>query len=295
MTETTTPAAVRLCLALCLVAGGCGGSGSPSAPRVAAASPPASKGATGPGALVAARDPVRRAPHAPRSSATARPAAAGATVAGKVGSTPDPLPTRPASGSAAHVARGAPSDAEVRQEVAQARKAGLALPRGDTAQSFNQSASYPTVAGGHWAFPIQPVRVAVSPGSWTLDQGVDIATGGSACGPAAVEVAITDGTVVQEGISGFGPYAPVLRVDSGPYAGWSFYYGHAAPALVQVGQRVRAGQPIAEVGCGVVGISSGPHIEIGATPPGGPPCCPGWGETASAVAALVGQLYQRSH
>jgi murein DD-endopeptidase MepM/ murein hydrolase activator NlpD len=246
----------------------------------------------GPTRLVPARDPVRRAPRAP-SSGTSASGAAG-TVPGKVGSTPDPLPTRPASGSSTHVAPGAPSDAEVRAEVAQARKAGLALPQGDTAQSFNQRPSYPTVGGGHWAFPIQPLKVAVSPGSWTLDQGVDIATGGGACGPAAVEAAITDGTVIQEGISGFGPYAPVLRVDAGPYAGWSFYYGHAAPALVGVGQRVRAGQPIAEVGCGVVGISSGPHLEIGATPPGGPPCCPGWGETASAVSALVDELYRRT-
>jgi murein DD-endopeptidase MepM/ murein hydrolase activator NlpD len=217
------------------------------------------------------------------------------TVSGKVGSTPDPLPTHPASGASSRIAPGAPSDAEVRAEVAQARRSGLALPQGDTAQSFNQRPSYPTVGGGHWAFPIQPLKIAVSPAGWTLDQGVDIATGGGACGPAAVEVAITDGTVVQTGISGFGPYAPVVRVDSGPYAGWSFYYGHAAPALVQVGQRVRAGQPIAEVGCGVVGISSGPHLEIGATPPGGPTCCPGWGETASAVSALVNALYHRSH
>lgn len=124
-------------------------------------------------------------------------------------------------------------------------------------------------SGGGFTFPL-PKGSASPPGTWTLDQGVDIAAPGG-----TPLLAVCSGTVVLHGIGGFGPWAPVLHCD-GALAGGSYvYYGHAGPAnAVAVGTHVGAGQVISEVGPGIVGISTGPHLEIGfsdgsGTPSGG--------------------------
>jgi murein DD-endopeptidase MepM/ murein hydrolase activator NlpD len=94
------------------------------------------------------------------------------------------------------------------------------------------------------------------------DDGVDIETAPD----GAAVYSITPGvvTAVASDPAGFGPDYPVIRATAGPLKGEYIYYGHVAASLVHVGQRVRAGQPIAVVGHTGDAASLGHgHVEIG--------------------------------
>ena len=118
-------------------------------------------------------------------------------------------------------------------------------------------------------FPMPKADVS-PPATWSLDDGVDIAAPGG-----TPELAVCSGTIVQHGIGGFGPSAPVLHCDS-PLAGHDYvYYGHAGPGnWTPIGTHVSQGQVISQVGDGIVGISSGPHLEIGFADSSGSPIGP---------------------
>jgi murein DD-endopeptidase MepM/ murein hydrolase activator NlpD len=75
--------------------------------------------------------------------------------------------------------------------------------------------------------------------------------------------AVTDGTVISSGpASGFGLWVRLLHP-----GGWITVYGHINRSLVHLGQKVRAGQEIAEMGSR--GQATGPHLHFEVWDPNG--------------------------
>ncbi len=142
--------------------------------------------------------------------------------------------------------------------------------------------SGPTSSGG-FTFPL-PKSAAAPPSEWSLDQGVDISAPGD-----TPEFAVCSGTIVLHGIGGFGPWAPVLHCDS-PIAGYSYvYYGHAGPLYqLPIGTHVSAGQVMSSIGPGIVGLSSGPHLELGFADSSGSPI---GDQTAGTMLSLLHAAY----
>jgi murein DD-endopeptidase MepM/ murein hydrolase activator NlpD len=96
-------------------------------------------------------------------------------------------------------------------------------------------------------------------GRWgTVHQGLDIAA------PIGTPIRVPlGGTVIDSGPArGFGLWVRVRHDD-----GTITVYGHINRSLVKVGQKVAAGEEIAEVGNR--GQSTGPHLHIEVITPGG--------------------------
>jgi murein DD-endopeptidase MepM/ murein hydrolase activator NlpD len=170
------------------------------------------------------------------------------------------------------------SQIQAAQAAAAARAAQATSPSGAAPVSPSQVAS----AGG-FVFPL-PKDAASPPSTWSPDDGVDIAAVGD-----TPEYAVCSGTIVLHGIGGFGPWAPVLHCDN-PIDGYSYvYYGHAGPEnQLPVGTHVGAGQVMSSIGPGIVGISTGPHLEIGFADSSGGPIGP---SSAGTMMALLHGAY----
>ena len=155
------------------------------------------------------------------------------------------------------------------------------LSKAEAAQQAPAAPSRPQL--GNFTFPMPKTDVS-PPATWSPDDGVDISAPGG-----TPEFAVCSGTIVLHGIGGFGPSAPVIHCDS-PIDGYDYvYYGHAGPGnWVPVGTHVSQGQTISEVGSGIVGISTGPHLEIGFADSSGSPIGP---SSAGAMLSLLRAAY----
>jgi murein DD-endopeptidase MepM/ murein hydrolase activator NlpD len=132
-----------------------------------------------------------------------------------------------------------------------------------------------TLASGSAFVPVQkgyalPLDAGYMQQLGRTDDGVDIETPPD----GALVYSITPGVVsaVASDPGGFGPNYPVVQATRGSLAGQYIYYGHVAQSLVQPGQQVAAGQPIAIVGhTGDAAALGHGHIEIGFSDAGGAP------------------------
>jgi murein DD-endopeptidase MepM/ murein hydrolase activator NlpD len=172
--------------------------------------------------------------------------------------------------------------------LARARASHPAAPASAGSSASSAPAPAPSRApapasGGGFTFPL-PKAAASPPSTWSPDDGVDISAPGG-----TPEYAVCSGTIVLHGIGGFGPSAPVIHCDS-PIDGYSYvYYGHAGPGdWTPVGAHVSQGQVITEVGYGDVGISTGPHLELGFADSSGAPIGP---SSAGTMLSLLHASY----
>jgi murein DD-endopeptidase MepM/ murein hydrolase activator NlpD len=154
---------------------------------------------------------------------------------------------------------------------------------GASTSAASGTPAHSEAAGTSIPFPL-PAGSAAPPATWSLGEGVSVAA------PAGTpELAVCSGTIVLHGIGGLGPSAPVLRCDQPLLSHTYVYYGFAGPdRLAAIGANVTRGQPLARVGDGTIGTSSGPHLEIGFADASGAPLGSG---TAHGMLTLLRAAY----
>ncbi len=172
---------------------------------------------------------------------------------------------------------------QAQQAAAAAAAAGQSSTTAPTGGASGSAPAGVSPGSGGFTFPL-PKSAVSPPGTWSQDQGVDMSAPGD-----TPEYAVCSGTIVLHGIGGFGPWAPVLHCDS-PLGGYDYvYYGHAGPAnQLSIGTHVSAGEVMSSVGPGIVGMSTGPHIEIGFSDGSGTPV---GGGSSSEMMSLLQSSY----
>lgn len=119
---------------------------------------------------------------------------------------------------------------------------------------------------GEWGCPVDPNKGGIMTqkphdiGNGTAS-GVDYNYGKDTPGPI---YAVRDGVVTQAGpASGYGNWVMIEHEENGKKI--SSYYGHIANGgyFVKVGQKVKKGDHIADIGAGIVGSSTGAHVHAG--------------------------------
>jgi lipoprotein NlpD len=159
-------------------------------------------------------------------------------------SAPAPTSPTPAPSSPAHPMPSAPTQpAPVPSAQVQPQPAPRAAPAPVVAQTPSAAilpAVIAPVGGVGWRWPAKGTLLDRFMAGDATKQGIDI--GGNAGDPV---FAASDGVVVYSGsgLVGYGELIIIKHSDE-----WLSAYGHNRKRLVQEGQRVKAGQPIAEMG-----------------------------------------------
>lgn len=177
-----------------------------------------------------------------------------------------PTPTsEPTATPVAQVDRSCPTTVPPRPDYATYVTSEAPWPVALTSETARPYLAYPLETNEemrvNWGYPYG----SDGSGRYSLHNGLDMTLW-----PGAPVLAVADGTVIYAGSDAAERYGPrcdwygqlvVLELDQ-RWQGEPLYalYGHVRGILVEMGQRVAAGEPLAEVGAG--GVATVPHLHL---------------------------------